>query len=216
MQLAEPSDALRAETFRRLDHRNAMVGALRIVVPLLGLAAFALLIAQIWAASFARQYGVAGIRIDRGNLVVDTPKYSGMGGDGSRYVVNAREARAPLSSPEVITMRAPALELTRAGRAPLFAATDEAVMNTSTQIVDIAGLASISSADGLEGTLSDVHTNITAGTTEARGPVSLRFADGMSIVAASMVYDGATWNFTRATVTLAELPRGEADGATEE
>ncbi|MEO7223173.1 MAG: hypothetical protein ABIY37_11930, partial [Devosia sp.] len=74
----------RADTLGRILTRNRVVDALRVVVPLLGLAAFLVLAGQIYIANLARQYGISGIRIDRGAVVVEAPKYSGTGGDGSR------------------------------------------------------------------------------------------------------------------------------------
>lgn len=203
------SDAVRAQTFERLDLRNAVVGALRLIVPLLGLAALATLIAQIWLANLSRQYGVSGIRIDRGTLVVETPRYAGMGADGSRYVATANEARSSLETPDEITMLNPVLDLSRPGGAPLRATSSEAVLHSGAQRVVVAGTADVASEDGMTGTLADVETDIARGTTIAKGAVALTLADGTTIDSAGMVYDGLTWTFTRATVIVPDLPRGE-------
>ena len=64
----------RAEIFGRLVARNRIVGGLRVAVPALGLLAALLLVGQIWLANLESQYGVSGIRIDRGNMVVETPQ----------------------------------------------------------------------------------------------------------------------------------------------
>ena len=63
----------RSAILSRLVLRNRFVTVLRFAVPALGVAAFVLLMGQIWLSNIARQYGVSGIRIDRGNLVVETP-----------------------------------------------------------------------------------------------------------------------------------------------
>lgn len=87
----------RAETYDqrsaildRLRFRNRTVALLRIVVPAIGVIAFLTLTGQIYVANLMRQYGVSGIRVDRGNIVVEAPKYSRHGkrwstvsGDGS-------------------------------------------------------------------------------------------------------------------------------------
>ena len=86
----------RAAILGRLLTRNRAVGVLRFVVPAIGVAAFLALAGQIYVASLLRQYGVSGIRVDRGNVVVEAPKYSGTGSDGARYLVTAREARSPI------------------------------------------------------------------------------------------------------------------------
>jgi hypothetical protein len=56
----------RAAILSGLLWRNRLVGVLRVAVPALGVAAFLILIGQMWLTSLARQYGVSGIRIDRG------------------------------------------------------------------------------------------------------------------------------------------------------
>src|SRR4051794_13697987 len=94
----------RAALLERLNGRNRLIGVLRIAVPGAGILAFLFLAGQIYIANTLHQYGVSGIRVDRGNLVVETPQYSGIGADGSRYVVSAHQARAPIDNPNVIDM----------------------------------------------------------------------------------------------------------------
>jgi hypothetical protein len=106
----------RSEILGRLVTRNRVVTLLRVVVPALGLAALLVLLGQIWLSNLARQYGVSGIRIDRGNLVVETPQYSEIGADGTQYFVAARDARTPLSSPGEIEMADPKFTYVRPGR----------------------------------------------------------------------------------------------------
>jgi hypothetical protein len=132
----------RAETFDqraamlgRITTRNRVVTALRVVVPALGLAAFAVLAGQIYIANLARQYGVSGIRIDRGSVVVEAPKYSGTGGDGSRYQVTAREARTPLDRSHMIEMTDATLELLRSPGTSYFARAATATMNSANETV---------------------------------------------------------------------------------
>ena len=97
---------------------------LRLAVPALGVAAFLVLMGQMWLTSLARQYGVSGIRIDRGQLVVETPQYSETGDDGSRYLVMADSARTPLDNPNSIEMTSPDLLFERPGEAALHATAD--------------------------------------------------------------------------------------------
>ena len=63
----------RADILGNLLLRNRVVDGLRIVVPAIGILAFAALVAQIYIANMARQYGVSGVRIDRGTIVVEAP-----------------------------------------------------------------------------------------------------------------------------------------------
>src|SRR5690348_14116876 len=101
----------RADLLGRILMRNRIVDVLRIVVPAIGVAAFVVLAAQIYIANIANQYGVSGIRIDRGVVVVEAPKYSGTGATGSRYLVSAREARTPLDRTNMIDLNDATMEL---------------------------------------------------------------------------------------------------------
>jgi hypothetical protein len=201
----------RAEIFGRLKTRNRLIGVLRIVVPLAGIAAFLILIGQIYLANIARQYGVSGIRIDRGDVVVETPQYSGMGSDGARYVVTAREARTPIDQPEEIMMSDATLQFTSPGEAAYFVSAIAASMNTKTQIVEIPGIANVTGEDGLEATLRAVRSDMENEITTADGPVNIKLSDGTTIDAATMVHDGkaSLYTFTDATVIMQDLPEAE-------
>ena len=201
----------RARILGRLTVRNRVVAVLRIAVPAAGVVAFVLLVGQIYIANMLNHYGVSGIRVDRGNLVVETPQYSGIGADGSRYVVNAREARAPLASPDAIDMIDATLDVTRPHKAAFRASGETASMNTTSQVVTVPGLTRIRSDDGLHGTMIDVHADLMSGITIARGPIDVTFADGTTLTAANMHYDGnkALWNFDHATLVVPELPEGQ-------
>jgi lipopolysaccharide export system protein LptC len=158
----------RAEIFGRLTARNRLINVLRIAVPLAGIAAFLILIGQIYLANIARQYGVSGIRIDRGDVVVETPQYSGMGSDGAHYVVTAREARTPIDRPEEITMSDATLQFTAPGEGAYFVSAIDATMNTKTQIVEIPGIANVTGEDGLEAILRIVHADMESEVTHRR------------------------------------------------
>ena len=62
---AAPIRSERLAAYRRLTRRNRIVDVLRIVVPLAGVAVFVGLALQIYVTNTARQYGIAGIRVDR-------------------------------------------------------------------------------------------------------------------------------------------------------
>lgn len=199
----------RTDLLHRLLVRNRIVGILRVAVPVIGVVALLALVGQIWLAGLARQYGVAGLRVDRGHLIVETPQYSGTGAEGSHYLVSAKQAQAPLDHPEQIEMQQPTLEYTRPGRTGFFAAAETARMDTKTQVVDVPGIATISGADGMQGTLTGLRSDMTSQVTTADGPVDIMLSDGTRIVGSRMHFDGATqiWTFADAVVTVPDLPR---------
>jgi hypothetical protein len=198
----------RSAILGRLLVRNRFVAVFRIAVPALGLAAFLALMGQIWLSNLARQYGVSGIRIDRGNLVVETPQYSEIGSDGSRYLVTARDARTPLANPSDIDMVDPRLTFERPGRAPFHAAAAAATVDTDTHAVTVPGVSRIATDDGLSGTLVNLKSNMRAKVTTADGPVDVTFPDGSHLTADNMHFDGAAtvWTFEHATLVVPNLP----------
>lgn len=198
----------RAAILSGLVRRNRLIGVLRVAVPAAGVAALLVLMGQLWLANFARQYGVSGIRIDRGQLVVETPQYSAISEDGSRYLVTAREARTPLGSPDNIEMIEPHLTFTRPERSPFHAVSATATI-TGSHYLTAPGVVTVDSDDGLSGTLTDVHSDMTAQVTISDGPVDLTFSDGSHLTAANMTFDGKAdlWSFDQATLIVPNLPK---------
>ncbi len=198
----------RSAIFGRLVARNRAVDLLRVVVPAIGLVAFLALAGQIYLASLARQYGVSGIRIDRGNIVVEAPRYSGTGSNGTRYLVSAREARTPIDRSTLIDMTDATLEMLQPGGKSYFANAAAATLDTANDEVTAAGTVAVAGSDGLEGTLTDVTVDNASEVLTSHGAVDLMLPDGTTIVADTMVRDGKsqTWTFTRATVVVPDLP----------
>jgi hypothetical protein len=201
----------RAEILGSIVMRNRVIAVLRIAVPATGIAAFLLLIGQIYLANMARQYGVAGIRIDRGTLVVEAPQYAGTGSDGSRYLATAREARTPLGGGDIIDMNDATLDLVQPDGIVYNALTKTARMNTRADTIEAPGLVDVTGTDGLVGTLHDVEVNSDAETVLSKGAVDLILADGTIIKGSTMLREGKkqTWTFTNATVIVPDLPESE-------
>src|SRR5665213_2210803 len=149
--------------------RNRIVSALRIIVPAAGVAAFLVLVVQIYAASALRQYGVSGIRIDRGALVVDTPDYAGVSKDGARYEARAREARSPLGTPSQIVMHDAAFDFTPVHGSAIHLTAPEATADTERQTLTVPGLATLHGDDGIHGTLTDLVADLQSGMTTGGG-----------------------------------------------
>lgn len=204
----------RAEILGGIAWRNRVVAVLRLTVPALGVAAFLLLTGQIYLANMARQYGVAGITIDRGTLVVEAPQYAGTGSNGSRYLATAREARTPLGGGDTFDMNDATFDLIQSDGTVYNALSRTAKMNTRSEIIEAPGLVDVSGTDGLVGTLNDVRVDGRAETVLSQGPVDLLLADGTIIRGATMLRDGKaqTYTFTNATVIVPDLPKAEQGG----
>jgi lipopolysaccharide export system protein LptC len=201
----------RADILGSILTRNRVVAVLRVVVPAIGLAAFLLLVSQIYVVGLARQYGVAGIRIDRGSVVVEAPQYAGTGSDGSRYLATAREARTALAGGSDIDMTDATLELLQADGTTYFATAKSGHMNTVTELFTAPGIVDVKGSDGLVGTLNDVEMDNRSELLTSNGHVDLLLPDGTTIVGDTMVRDGKaqTYTFTNATVVVPDLPEAE-------
>ena len=188
--------------------RNRIVSALRIIVPAAGVAAFLVLVVQITAAGALRQYGVSGIRIDRGALVVDTPDYAGVSKDGARYEARAKEARSPLGTPSQIVMHDAAFDFTPAHGSAIHLTAPEATADTEAQTLTIPGLVTVHGDNGLHGTLTDLVADFQSGLTSGAGPVDLAYSNGTTLQAASFSHDGTAevWTFSHVTLIYPGLP----------
>jgi lipopolysaccharide export system protein LptC len=198
----------RSATLSRLATRNRVIAVLRIVIPVAGVAALLVLVGQIYVANMLRQYGVSGVRIDRGALLVDAPQYSAMGSDGSRYTAAARDARAAIGNPKIISMDEVTLEVARPKGNTLHLTAATAVADTGRNVVTVPGTATLRDEKGMHGTLSHLRADLDSGTAVGEGPVDLTFEGGAHLTASGMHYNGPaqSWSFSHATLVLPGLP----------
>lgn len=192
----------RKAVFAALERRNRLVGILRIGVPALGLVVFSGLVLQIVVASLAADFGIGRITLDRDSVVVETPQYSGVMGDGSTYLVSAASARAPLSQMDLIKLSDGVLLVEKQDGASMKAEAPTALLDTTREQVTIEGEAFVSNSQGARGTLNASFVDYPAQTVTSTGGVDITFSDGMNLKAQTMHYDGALWRFSRVTLTI--------------
>jgi hypothetical protein len=207
----------RGRIFAALALRNRLVVALRLAVPAFGIVVLGGLVLQLYLASRGDDFGFADIRIDRENLVVDSPSYSNMGTDGSSYLIEAASARSALGQTDIIDLVDVVLSFGKPTGGTITARTDAARLRTTDQLVIIEGVARIDGSDGMRGTLADVTADVAAEAMVGNGAVDVTFADGTRLEAAGMSYDvrNTTWQFERATLTLPATPEAETGTAEE-
>jgi len=198
----------RSTILHSLTVRNRIIGVLRLVVPAAGVAAFVVLAAEIYTTNTLRQYGVSGIRIDRGALVVDAPQYSAVGANGAHYSASAKEARAPLANTHFIAMEAAVLTLEQPGRPTMRLNAPIANADTEKQLFTVPGTATLTDSAGLHGTLSQLEADVSTGMIVAKGPVAMEFRNGATLRAANIRYDSTAQLLTleRVVFTAPTLP----------
>ncbi len=207
--LASAQDAgVRARLYAGLEQRNRMVGILRFGLPALGALVFLGLALQIIVASLLDQFGISNIRIDRENLVVDTPSYSSMTADGTMYSVASESAKAALGDTDLLHLSNAQLSVTKPDSSWLKADAEAAEMRLSGQTVFVPETMGIADSRGTVGTVHGVHANLVTETMISDGPASIRYHNGTTLDAETMAYDGKRqlWQFNRVTLVVPAAP----------
>ncbi|MBK8084944.1 MAG: hypothetical protein IPK28_14595 [Devosia sp.] len=206
---AATTDDGRDRLYRGLVRRNRVVAALRIGVPALGAAVLAVLVVQIAIDNLRDQFGFSNLRIDRDHLVIDTPALNSVGSDGTLYALTAADARVAISAAEMIELTDAAFTMTPPLVGPSYTALAAvARLDTRAQQLFVDDDMRISGSDGMTGTLTGVFADFIVNAMRAAGPVALTLADGSTVEAESMTYDGRSqlFSFRKATVTLHATP----------
>lgn len=205
--LAAPLDD-RAALYARLARRNQLVGLLRWLVPGAGIAVFAVLLALIVIDNIGQRFGYSNIRIDRDNLVVDTPKLTSAGHDGTLYALSARAARVAPTRSDLIDMEDAVFTMTPLRGAEMRAQAAAAQFQTNDQLVNVPGVVHVTSTEGLDGTLEGVFADLMNWKLVASGAVNITLPGGSTVTSQGMTYDRQTgiYTFKRARVTLVSTP----------
>lgn len=203
----------RQSIYRALTRRNRLVRLLRIGLPVIGAVVFLGLMLQLYARSLIPDFGFANITIDRDNLIVEAPTYSGASADGSVYSVSAAKARTSFANTDLINLTDTIFLLDQPSGSSFEARAASAQLHVSEELVVVDGLAYVEGSGELDGTLVDAEVDLAGEAMHSKGPVDLTMR-GMNVKAASMSYDGATgrWTFSGATLLLNATPGEQAAG----
>lgn len=214
--LAPPQSAdQRNAIFAALEQRNRLVSILRIGLPLLGILVLLGLILKLVLASFLNQFGISNIAIDRGNLVVETPSYSGMSAKGTLYTISSRDARAALGSMDTILLTDAVLTMTNGPDSAMTATAQSATLQTSDQLVNVEGVTRISDTGGTSGTIIGLRADMLQEQMVSDGPADISFSTGARLQGKSMSYDAKNeiWVFYGAVLDLPATPGEDGPAA---
>ncbi|KQX38572.1 hypothetical protein ASD04_07845 [Devosia sp. Root436] len=200
--------AQRLAIYRGLQSRNRVVAILRVGIPALGIVALAALLLQIYVSSQTSRFGIGQIAVSSDSVTIEMPEYSGVLDDGTAYHVSALAARAAVEATDRIDLTDAALTMTRPDAVTMQVDARAAVLDTTSQLVEIEGVAEVSNSLGTSGIFRQSVFDWTAQRLVGNGPVSIDYADGTKLVAEGVTYDAVSlvWTFTRATVTLPDTP----------
>lgn len=207
--LAAATDS-RERLYRGLMRRNRVVAVLRWVVPAAGAAVLAFIIGAMVLDVIAHRFGFANIRIDRDNLVVETPQLTSTGQDGTLFSVSARSAKVSVTQRDIIDMVEAKLTMAPTKGATVTATADAAQFQTSNQLLNVPGTTYVKGTDGLEGTVDGIFADLMKWTVTASGKVHIKLPDGSTLDSNGMSYDhkAALYSFKDVTVNL-EMTPGE-------
>jgi hypothetical protein len=211
--VAVTPDPARERLYAALTRRNRLVGVLRIAVPVAGAIVLAVVLGGIVLDNLREQFGFASIRIDRDNLVVDAPKVTAAGDDGTLYAASASMAKVRLGNTDLVDMTDAVINMTSTKGVVFTASAPAGTLHTAAQTLTVPGVLSVKSNDGLHGTMEDFFGDMVNYSMVAHGAVDLTFPEGMQVRSEGMTYDGnaKVWTFTRASVTLQVTPGGAVE-----
>lgn len=196
------------QQFRRLARRNRVVAALRVLVPLGGVLVLAALSIQIVISTLTGRFGIDRVTITPEAITVEGPDYSGLLGDGSFYRVSAESASASLLRTDLINLKTALLVMNRIDGVRFQAYAEDAILDTTQELVMVEKEADIADSNGMNGTLTNSLFDWRNQTLTSDGPLIINQADGTVVEAQGMHYDASTvvWTFTNSVVTLPATP----------
>lgn len=194
--------------YRSLTRRNRVVGLLRLLVPGAGIVIFVVLVGFVVLANIGEQFSIGRVTLETDRMVVETPSYTGVTGDGTSYRITALSAETALTSTDTVSLDGATLVMTAVNGVETTARAARAEIGTTAQTVTIPGDATLSTTSGIAGTLSGTSVDFKGGAMKADGGVDMHFARGEHLVAKTMSYDSNAdvWRFTGVTLTLPSAP----------
>lgn len=194
----------RSQIYAALGRRNRFVRILRVGLPVLGAVVLASLVLQLVVGSLLNDFGISSIRIDRDNLVVDTPSYSSMTADGTMYSVSSQDARASLGDTDLLHLTTAQLTVTKPSGSTMSAKAAAADMRLSSQKVYVPDKMEFTDSQGTTGIIVGVHADLLGETMVSDGPAHIVYHNGTLLEAETMSYNGKTqtWVFIGASLVV--------------
>jgi hypothetical protein len=202
----------RLTVYRRLNRRNRLVAILRLAVPALGLLVLAVLVGQIYLSSVQGRFEVGQIEVNHDTITVMAPAYSGLLEDGTTYRVWSDSASAAIDTTDQIHLNEAVMQLNRPVGIVMDIMAPAALMNTTTEVVSIAGIAHVADSTGTRASLFNSQFDYVRQFLTSEGEVVVDYADGTKLLADGMSFDAtkSVWTFSNVTVTLPAPPGATA------
>lgn len=202
----------RSAIYEALMHRNRLVRVLRIGLPAIGAIILTGLLLQFYLGSLVPDFGFARVTLDRGNLVVEAPAYSGVGEDGTIYSLEAESARAAVDNSDLIDLTGAAVSMAQPDGTRFAADAANARFTVSSRVVEIEGETAVSGSNGLGGTVKKTRVDIPSETMVSSGGADLTFPNGAKLKSETMSYSAKAglWQFDRVVLDFPSTPGEES------
>src|SRR5690606_37980658 len=125
----------------------------RVAVPALGLVVLAVLVGQIYLSSVQGRFEVGHIEVSQDTMTVMAPAYSCLLEDGTTYRVWSDSASAAIDTTDQIHLNEAVMQLHRPVGIVMDIMAPAALMNSTTEVVTIAGTANVADSTGTQASL---------------------------------------------------------------
>jgi lipopolysaccharide export system protein LptC len=157
----------------RARRHTKRVKRLRVLVPAVGAALVAVLVAAAALPKLIPLPSLAGLSLTADGLVMHTPRLSGHLGEGRRYEVVATRAVQSLVDPSRLTLEGldADLDMGEGQRVTIFGA--RAAYDTDTEVLELSDGVAIASSDGNEMRLPGATVFLREGRVEGEGGIEI-------------------------------------------
>lgn len=196
-----------------VQRRQRIVKWLRWTIPILGGVIFAALMVPLLIDNLLPSTPFEGIRLEQDKLVVDGPRATGVLSDGGTYEMTAKSATTKIINQDVIDLLEMQATMNFVDGENLIATSETGTFSLVQSILTLTSQINLLSSKGDSGVIGNGVADLDAKIFDGDNGVAFDFANGSTLRAANMHYDGSLnyWKFERASLTLAPQEELAAD-----
>jgi len=197
--------------FARVERRRRVVKLLRWAVPALGSLIFAALTIPLLISGLLPNAQFEGIRLEEDKLVVDEPRATGTLSDGGTYEMTAKSAKTKIINQDLIDLTDMRAQMNFVDGENVVATSAIGSYSLISSILTLTSQIDLVSSQGDTGNIGSGVADLNAQIFDGDDGVAFNFANGSTLRAINMHYDGAKqyWKFERANLTIP--PQNEQD-----
>jgi len=190
--------------YDKLVWRNRFILFLRFLVPFFGLVIFGFLIIKIIIANIGSDIDISGIRVERNNVVINSPQYSGVTANGTSYSIISKSATTAIDSGSLFDLSDANFAMKRPDGLEINASAKQAFYNIIDQNIKIDGEMIVNDSRGIKAKLINNIIDWNTQSLNTKNKVEIVFSDGSILNSNSLFYDSAnqSWKFNDVELIL--------------